>query len=391
MNKDEKIVDKALKFFRKHSMIIILVVIMIAFQILTGGLLFRPLNITNLILQNSYILVLAIGMLILIVLNHIDLSVGSIVAIVGAVSGVLMAQMNVPVYLTVIIAILFGALIGAFQGFWVTYIGVPAFIVTLAGQLAFRGLTMVILKGTTIAPLPESFQVFSSRFLPEFLPAVAGLKTNALIAGVLGIVLMIVSQNLTRKKKVKYKIKVESKNKYILKLVAISIVIAIFSYLMASYQGVPYILLILLALTLIYSFVMNRTKVGRHIYAIGGNIKAATLSGIKAKKISFLAFVNMGVLAAMSGLIYASRLNAATPQAGNGFELDAIAACYIGGASASGGVGKVIGAIVGGLVMAVLNNGMSLMGVGVDVQKAIKGAVLLGAVALDVYNRKKAN
>lgn len=391
MEKELNVVEKGLSFFRKNSMVIILVAIMFVFQILTNGLLMKPLNITNLFLQNSYILVLAIGMLILIVLNHIDLSVGSIVAIVGAIAGTLMTVKGIPVYLAVIISLLVGALIGGMQGFWVAVVGVPSFIVTLGGQLLFRGLTMFTLKGKTIAPLPTSFQVFSSKFVPEFLPPILGLKSNALILGVASVVLVGLSLLADRNKKITYDIEVESTPKFLFKLVAFAAVILGFSYILASHNGVPNILVILLAITLLYHFIMSRTKLGRHIYAIGGNIKAATLSGIESKKITFFAFVNMGVLAAVSGLIFASRLNASTPQAGMSFELDAIAACYIGGASASGGVGKVTGAIVGGFVMAILNNGMSLMGVGIDIQQAVKGIVLLMAVALDVYNRRKAH
>lgn len=391
MEKELNVIQKGLSVFRKNSMIIILVAIMFTFQILTNGLLMKPLNVTNLFLQNSYILVLAIGMLVLIVLNHIDLSVGSIVAFVGAIAGTMMTIKGYPVYVSVIIALIVGALIGGMQGFWVAVVGVPSFIVTLGGQLLFRGLTMVTLKGKTIAPLPTSFQVFSSKFLPEFLPPVMGLKANALIAGVAAIVIVVLSQIGARNKKIAYDIEVDSPIKFMAKIIAFSSIILGFSYILASHNGIPNILVILLLVTLLYHFIMSKTKLGRHIYAIGGNMKAATLSGIEAKKITLLAFVNMGILAAVSGLIFASRLNAATPQAGISFELDAIAACYIGGASASGGIGKVTGAIVGGFVMAILNNGMSLMGVGIDVQQAVKGIVLLIAVALDVYNSKKAH
>lgn len=389
MDNELSLLEKSLDFFRRNSMVVILISIMAIFQVLTKGLLFKPLNITNLFLQNSYILVLAIGMLILIVLNQIDLSVGSVAAVIGALAGTLMAVYKVPVGWTIIISLIAGAFIGGLHGFWVAGLGVPSFIVTLGGQLLFRGLTMVIVQGKTIAPLPKSFQVFSSKFVPEFLPAIAGLKVNALIVGVIAIAFLIISLISTRKKKIKYNIDVETKMLFTAKLIAFSLVIAIFSYIFASHNGIPNILIILLALILFYNYVLSRTKLGRHIYAVGGNIKAATLSGIQAKKITFFAFVNMGVLAAVSGLIFASRLNASTPQAGIGFELDAIAACYIGGASASGGVGKVVGAIIGGFVMAILNNGMSLMGVGIDIQQTVKGAVLMIAVALDVYNRKK--
>lgn len=381
--------EKLSDFFRKNSMTIILISIIIIFQILTGGLLLKPLNVTNLFLQNSHILVLTIGMLILIVLNHIDLSVGSIVAVIGAIAGVLMTKYQIPVGVTILISIVIGGLIGAMQGFWVAYLSVPAFIVTLAGQLLFRGLTMIILKGKTIAPLPKSFQFFSSKFIPEFLPEFGGLKMNAIIFGLVTSIILIVLSNNKRNKKIKYGQNVDKFIKFVFKNIAIILAIMGFSYLLASYQGLPVIMLILLFLIVIYNFVMNNTKIGRHIYAIGGNLQAAVLSGIEANRITFYGFVNMGVLAAISGLIFASRLNASTPQAGVSFELDAIAACYIGGASASGGIGKVVGAIIGGFVMAVLNNGMSLMGIGIDVQQAIKGLVLLAAVTLDIYNRKK--
>ena len=381
--------EKLSDFFRKNSMTIILISIIIIFQILTGGLLLKPLNVTNLFLQNSHILVLTIGMLILIVLNHIDLSVGSIVAVIGAIAGVLMTKYQIPVGVTILISIVIGGLIGAMQGFWVAYLSVPAFIVTLAGQLLFRGLTMIILKGKTIAPLPKSFQFFSSKFIPEFLPEFGDLKMNAIIVGLVTSIILIVLSNNKRNKKIKYGQNVDKFNKFVFKNIAIILAIMGFSYLLASYQGLPVIMLILLFLIVIYNFVMNNTKIGRHIYAIGGNLQAAVLSGIEANRITFYGFVNMGVLAAISGLIFASRLNASTPQAGVSFELDAIAACYIGGASASGGIGKVVGAIIGGFVMAVLNNGMSLMGIGIDVQQAIKGLVLLAAVTLDIYNRKK--
>lgn len=390
METQTSIKDRILSFFRNNSMTIILVAIIAIFFVLTNGLLLKPLNVTNIILQNSYILILAIGMLILIVLKHTDLSVGSIVAVVGALSGMLMTEMGLPVWLTIIIGLIVGALLGAMQGFWVAYLAVPSFIVTLAGQLLFRGITMIILKGKTIAPLPKSFQVFSSKFVPEFMGPIMGLKTNAVIFGLAAIAMIWISQISSRKKKVAHDIDVESPAKFIAKMSLFTAVIAGFSFLLGSYQGIPIILVILIALTYTYQYVMSRTKMGRHIYASGGNIKAAVLSGIKAQKITFFAFVNMGFLAAVSGLVFASRLNAATPQAGVSFELDAIAACYIGGASASGGIGKVIGAIIGGLVMAVLNNGMSLMGIGIDYQQAIKGIVLLAAVSLDVYNRRKA-
>ncbi|MCL6586600.1 MAG: sugar ABC transporter permease [Anoxybacillus sp.] len=375
---------------RSYSMVVALLLIMLLFQFLTDGILLRPLNVTNLILQNSYILVLAIGMMLVIITGHIDLSVGSVAAFVGALAGILMVQHHVPMTVTVIISLLLGAFIGAWQGFWIAYVRIPAFIVTLASMLLFRGLTMVVLKGQSIAPFPKSFQNISSGFLPDVFHG-KNLHLLTLIIGVLLSVLFIWLEIRKRNNAKKYGFDVIPVTMFIGKLVGIVIVITIFSYVLATYEGIPNILIILATLIIAYSFVANKTIVGRHIYAIGGNEKAAQLSGVKTKKVTFLVFVNMGVLAALSGLIFAARLNAATPKAGNLFELDAIAACFIGGASAYGGIGTVSGAIIGGLVMGVMNNGMSLLGLGIDWQQAIKGLVLLAAVAFDIYNKNKAS
>jgi putative multiple sugar transport system permease protein len=374
---------------RSYGMVIALVLIMLLFQILTGGILLRPLNITNLILQNSYILVLAIGMMLVIITGHIDLSVGSVAAFVGALAGILMVQHHVPMFVTFLISLLLGALIGAWQGFWVAYVKIPAFIVTLAGMLLFRGLTMIILEGQSIAPFPKSFQNISSGFLPDLFHG-QNLHIFTLVIGVIASILFIVSEIRKRNNQKKYGFAVSPAAVFGVKLIVIAAIIMVFSYVLATYEGIPTILVILATLIIAYSFVANKTVMGRHIYAIGGNEKAAQLSGIKTKRVTFWVFVNMGVLAALSGLIFAARLNAATPKAGNLFELDAIAACFIGGASAYGGVGTISGAIIGGLVMGVINNGMSLLGLGIDWQQAIKGLVLLAAVAFDIYNKNKA-
>ncbi|WP_445612390.1 multiple monosaccharide ABC transporter permease [Geobacillus sp. YF-1] len=374
---------------RSSSMVIALILIMLLFQVLTGGILLRPLNITNLILQNSYILVLAVGMMLVIITGHIDLSVGSVAAFVGALAGILMVQHQASVWLTMLICLLLGALIGAWQGFWVAYVNIPSFIVTLAGMLLFRGLTMVILEGQSIAPFPKTFQNMSSGFLPDVFHGGA-IHLFTIVIGVAASLLFIALEWRKRNSQKKYGFAVVPAPMFALKLAAIAVVIMIFTYILATYEGIPTILVILAALIIAYSFVANRTVVGRHIYAIGGNEKAAQLSGIKTKRVTFWVFVNMGVLAALSGLIFAARLNAATPKAGNLFELDAIAACFIGGASAYGGVGTIGGAIIGGLVMGVMNNGMSLLGLGIDWQQAIKGLVLLIAVAFDIYNKNKA-
>lgn len=378
------------KNIRQYGMIIALVFITILFQILTDGILLKPLNVTNLILQNSYILVLAIGMVLVIITGHIDLSVGSIAAFIGALSAIMMVEMQLPPFLAVIIALGVGALIGAWQGFWIAYVRIPAFIVTLAGMLLFRGLTMIILGGQSIAPFPNSFQKISSGFLPDWFGG-EGIHILTIVLGVILSLLVIWQEWKERKTQIKYNFETAPMWIFIAKVASLVAVVNVFTYVLATYKGIPNILVILFVLIVIYSFVMNRMIAGRHIYALGGNEKAAKLSGVKTKKVTFWVFVNMGAMAALSGLIFAARLNSATPKAGTNFELDAIAACFIGGASASGGIGTVIGAIIGGLVMGVMNNGMSLIGLGVDWQQGIKGLVLLLAVAFDIYNKSKTN
>ncbi|WP_379133550.1 multiple monosaccharide ABC transporter permease [Paenibacillus sp. sgz500958] len=376
------------KNIRQYGMIIALIFISIFFQILTDGILLKPLNVTNLILQNSYILVLAIGMVLVIITGHIDLSVGSVAAFIGALSAIMMVDMQMNPVAAVIISLLMGALVGAWQGFWVAYIKIPAFIVTLAGMLLFRGLTMIVLNGQSIAPFPKSFQRISSGFIPDWFSG-SSLHLLTIVIGVVLSALIVYQEFRTRKIQSKYGFEQVSVWFSAAKAAALVIVINAFTFVLAQYNGIPNILVILLVLIAIYSFVMNRMTMGRHIYALGGNEKAASLSGVKTKRVTFWVFVNMGVLAALSGLVFAARLNSATPKAGTNFELDAIAACFIGGASASGGIGTVIGAIIGGLVMGVMNNGMSLVGLGVDWQQGIKGLVLLLAVGFDIYNKSK--
>ncbi|MEC0136688.1 sugar ABC transporter permease [Paenibacillus macerans] len=378
------------KNIRQYGMIIALVFITVLFQILTDGILLKPLNITNLILQNSYILVLAIGMVLVIITGHIDLSVGSVAAFIGALAAIMMVNWQVPTFLAVILALIMGALIGAWQGFWVAYVKIPAFIVTLAGMLLFRGLTMIVLGGQSIAPFPKSFQRISSGFIPDWFGG-GGLHVLTVVLGILLSILYIWQEWKERRTQIKYQFEVPPMWTFVLQIAVLVAVINLFTLVLATYNGIPNILIILFFLIVIYSFVMNRMVAGRHIYALGGNEKAAKLSGVKTKKVTFWVFVNMGALAALSGLIFAARLNSATPKAGTNFELDAIAACFIGGASASGGIGTVVGAIIGGLVMGVMNNGMSLIGLGVDWQQGIKGLVLLLAVAFDIYNKSKTN
>ena len=374
---------------RQYSMLIALIVMIVLFEILTGGVFLKPQNVTNLILQNSYVIILAIGMLLCIISSgSIDLSVGSVVAITGALLGVLIVQNGMNPWLAVIITLIVGALIGVWQGFWIAYVGIPAFIVTLAGMLIFRGLTLYILQGMTLSPFPSDFLAISSGFLPG---AKSGaLNISALIFGAAAMLLYaLVKVSMYRHRK-KSGYDVAPIGAFMVQLIVILAVIALFSIWLSLYEGIPILLLILLALILAYSFFTNKTVSGRHLYAMGGNEKAAVLSGINTKKALFLTFVNMGVLAALGGIVFTSRLQSATPTAGNGFEMDAIAACYIGGAAVMGGSGTVLGAVVGALVMGVINNGLSIMGVGSDITQVIKGLVLLAAVVFDIVSKKNA-
>ncbi|MCK0472373.1 multiple monosaccharide ABC transporter permease [Halalkalibacter sp. APA_J-10(15)] len=375
---------------RSYGMIVALMFIILLFSILSDGILLRPLNVTNLILQNSYILVLAIGMVMVIIAGHIDLSVGSVCAFVGAIAAIFMIEMQMPTVVAIFLCLLLGALIGAWHGFFIAYLKMPSFIVTLAGMLLFRGLTMVVLGGQSLSPYPAEFRLISSGFIPDipFL-GLSSYHVLTIIVGALLSLLVIFSELKERRVQLKNKFSVLPTGFFIAKLVAMVAVINVFTFVLASYRGIPNILVILFVLIVVFSFIMNKTVMGRHIYATGGNQKAAELSGVKTKRVTFWVFVNMGFLSAIAGLIYAARLNAATPRAGTMFELDAIAAAFIGGASMAGGVGTIVGAVVGGLVMGVMNNGMSLIGITIDWQQAIKGLVLLAAVGFDIYNRNK--
>jgi putative multiple sugar transport system permease protein len=374
--------------FRQYGMVVALVLIVILFQVWTSGILLKPLNVTNIVQQNGYILILAIGMVIVIISGHIDLSVGSIAGFVGAMSAVLMIRYDMPWPVAVVVCLLLGALIGAWQGFWIAYVGIPSFIVTLAGMLVFRGATQYLLEGQSIAPFPRSFSQVSSGFLPE----VGGASLYHWPTVILGVFVMaaaIWQQIRQRRTQTRYGFDVLPLVWFIAKCAAIVAALAAFTLLLASYRGVPVVGIILAVAFVLYAFLMRSTVFGRQVYAVGGNVAAARLSGVKTKRVTFLVFVNMGLLSALAGLLFAARLNSATPQAGIGMELEAIAAAFIGGASANGGVGTVFGAIIGGFVLGVLNNGMSLIGIGSDIQQLIKGLVLLAAVGFDVYNKKK--
>ncbi|WP_103506259.1 MULTISPECIES: multiple monosaccharide ABC transporter permease [Streptomyces] len=374
---------------RQYGMLFALGLIVALFQIWTGGDLLLPRNISNLILQNSYILILAIGMMIVIIAGHIDLSVGSLTALVGAVAAVLMVQQQIPWPVAVALTLLMGAAAGALQGFFIAYIGIPSFIVTLAGMLLFRGLTEIFLDGQTMGPFPSGLQKVANGFLPEVGPA-TNYHNLTLLLGLVLIVFVILQEVRDRRRQREFSLQEVPPTLFALKLAALVAVILVATLLLASYKGAPVVLLILAALLVGFGYVMRNAVAGRHVYAIGGNLGAAKLSGVKDKRVTFAVFLNMGVLAALAGLVFAARFNAASPKAGINFELEAIAAAFIGGASMSGGVGTVLGAIIGGLVLGVLNNGMNLVGVGTDWQQVIKGLVLLAAVGFDVWNKRRA-
>ncbi|GHH83499.1 multiple monosaccharide ABC transporter permease [Streptomyces capitiformicae] len=373
---------------RQYGMLIALGLIVAFFAILTDGDLLLPRNVSNLVLQNSYILILAIGMMLVIVAGHIDLSVGSLTAFVGAFAAVLTVQHDVSWPVAVVLCLLAGGVAGAAQGFFIAYLGIPSFIVTLAGMLVFRGVTEIFLEGQTLGPFPDGLQKMGNGFLPE-----TGPQTNyhniTLLLGFAMIAFVVIQEMRDRRRQQEFALDVVPRNIFLLKLVAITAALLSVTMLLASYKGAPIILLILGALVVGYGYLMRNSVFGRHIYAIGGNLPAAKLSGVKDKKVTFLVFVNMGVLAALAGLAIAARLNAASPKAGLSYELEAIASAFIGGASMSGGVGTVLGAIIGGVVLGVLNNGMNLLSVGTDWQQVIKGLALLAAVGFDVWNKRK--
>jgi putative multiple sugar transport system permease protein len=373
---------------REYGMIACMVAIVVFFQVVTDGTLLRPLNLTNLVLQNSYIVVMALGMLLVIVAGHIDLSVGSTVGFVGALAAVLIVNVGMPPIPAALICLAVGGAIGAAQGYWVAYLRIPSFIVTLAGMLIFKGLTLALLQGQSVGPFPVEFQKLSSGFIPDVITGGPVRVTSVLAGAAIALILLVLNAR-RRMAQQKQGFATEAFGLFAVKNAVTAALILGFSYLLATYRGLPNVLIVMFALILFYRFVTARTVIGRRIYALGGNEKAAKLSGIRTERLTFLTFVNMGVLAGLAGLIFAARLNTATPKAGLGFELDVIAACFIGGASASGGVGKVTGAVIGALIMGVMNNGMSILGVGIDYQQVIKGLVLLAAVFLDVYNKNK--
>ncbi len=390
MNKALNTVKNNLK---QYSMMLALVFIVIMFQILTGGKLLFPMNVYNIINQNAYIVILAIGMLLCILgSGSIDLSVGSVVGVVGACAGVFIMKWKWDPYLSILLCMGVGILIGMWQGFWIAYVKIPAFIVTLAGMLVFRGATLLILQGGKAIPVfPAEYKQFFVGTTPEFIGTwtVFGIKLylTCFLLGLLIAAAYCLLQVFSNQSKKRKGYEYASTGSLIARMVIISAIIIWFFTLLARYKGIPAVLLVLGVIAAAYTFITNKTVLGRHIYAMGGNAKAARLSGVKTDRLMFISYVNMGLLAGIAGMVFAARLDSATPMAGDGFELDAIGACFIGGASAYGGIGTVSGTVIGALIMGILNNGMNIIGMDSNVQRLVKGLVLLAAVAFDVMSQ----
>ncbi|MFY1670471.1 multiple monosaccharide ABC transporter permease [Plantactinospora sp. WMMB334] len=380
---------------RQSGIYVAFALIVLLFSVLTDGALLQPQNISNIVVQNSYVLILAIGMILIIIAGHIDLSVGSVVAVTGAVAAVLMVEHDVPWPLALVVTLVVGGLIGAWQGFWVAYFGIPAFIVTLAGMLLFRALTLTVLGNQGIGPFPDPVRTLANGFTEGYLGNVGlgvlgGADLFSLLVGIAAVVGFAVVQWRGRMARLAYQQGVEPFPLFVFKIAAVAVVVMTVVVQLARFRNLPWVLVLLAGLVLAYTLLTNRAVFGRQIYAVGGNLQAATLSGVKVRSVVFWIFVNMGVLAALAGIIFAGRLNQAGPTAGNAFELDAIAAAFIGGAAVQGGVGRVVGAITGGLIMGVINNGMSLIGAPSERVMLVKGAVLLAAVAFDVWTKRRA-
>ena len=381
---------KVYEVLKKYTMVIVLVAVVVLFAVNTGGKMLLPQNVNNLIAQNAYVFVLATGMLLCILTGgNIDLSVGSVVCFIGAVGGKMMVTNGMNSYLSMLVMVLVGILIGAWQGFWIAYVRIPPFIVTLAGMLVFRGLSNVVLDGMTLAPMPDDFLGLFNNYVPDFF-GMEGFNMTCFLVGVIVCViyvLMVFKGRITRAKK---GYRVEPLTGALIKMVLICAAVLAFMFRLAQYKGIPNSLVWIAVVIAIYTYISSKTTVGRYFYAVGGNEKATKLSGINTNRVYFLAYLNMGFLAAIAGMVTTARLNSSNPTAGTNFEMDAIGACFIGGASAYGGTGTVPGVIIGALLMGVLNLGMSIMGVDQNMQKVVKGLVLLAAVIFDVVSKRKA-
>lgn len=374
---------------RDYGMYIALFVIMLTFSVMTDGLFMSSRNISNLLDSAGYIAVLAVGMTLVIVIRHIDLSVGFVAGFLGAVAAIFLTQMGMSVWLVIPIVLVFGIIIGLFNGFLIAKIGIPAFVATLAGMLIFRGALLNVTESTgTIIVNDDLFNALGNGFIPS-LVEVNGLHLLSLLVGFIGIALYIYSELSTRRNKVKYGFDVISLQIFIFKLLFVSFIIGYITWVLAGYNGFSWTVVIMLLVVVVYHFLSTKTVLGRNIYAVGSNPEAAHLSGINVTKITMIVFGSMGMLAALSGILFTARLQSATTTAGTLFELDAIAAAYVGGVSSAGGVGKVTGAIIGAIVMASLSSGMNLLGVGISYQYMIRGGVLAAAVIFDVMTRKQ--
>lgn len=380
--------DRVKETLKKNTMLIALVVVTIFFAIGTNGTLLYPRNVTMLIAQNGYVVILAVGMLICILTGgNIDLSVGSIVALIGAIAGNLIVIQKMNIWLAILICLGFGILIGVLQGFWIAYIRIPAFIVTLAGMLLWRGLALDVLNGLTINPFPENYLNLFNSYIPDIFEG--ELNILCIILGFIACIAFVMIQSIGRINKQRKGYDQESLLITIIKTAVICAVVLILSYTLARFKGLPAILILLVIVVMIYAYFTTKTVPGRYLYAMGGNEKAAKLSGINTNRVLFLAYVNMAFLSALAALVCVARFNSAAPTAGDSYELDAIGACFIGGASAYGGIGTVAGVVIGAIFMGVLNNGMSIMGIDSDKKMIVKGIVLLAAVAFDVISKKR--
>jgi putative multiple sugar transport system permease protein len=373
---------------RQSGIYIAFVLVVALFAVLTDGRSLAAANVSTIVTQYAYVLVLAIGMLIVIVAGHIDLSVGSVLAVVGAVAARLAITYGQPWWVAALAGLAVGVVIGAWQGFWVAYVGVPAFIVTLAGMLLFRGLDYLVLENISLSGFPSSYQKIATGYLNGLMGGY-GYDAFTLLIGALAVAGFVVQQLRTRRARVKYQQVVEALPVLLLKIVVVGAVVMWFAYQLATARGLPIVLITLAVLIMAYVVITKSTVFGRQVYAIGGNLSAAMLSGVNVRKVNFWIFVNMGFLAGVAGVIFSAYTNGAQPAAGTGAELDAIAAAFIGGAAVTGGVGTIVGAMVGGLLVAVINNGMIILGLGQEWQFIIRGMVLLLAVAFDVYNKRR--
>lgn len=399
MSEKIKTSQKANLNVKQYGMIIMLVLVYVFFAILTGGKNLTPMNINNLIMQNGYVVILAVGMLLCVLTGNVDLGVGSVVASCGAVAGRLIIDYGVSSPVAMLAALAVGILFGVFVGFFVAVLEIPPFIVTLATMLMGRGLCYVILQAQTKGPLPTSYNWIGTGFVPTIpigagengLNGGKGIDLLCLIVGIIICVAIIFMEIRGVASDKKHGLPVVPVWQLVVKNAVIVAIIGFFFWKLANYNGIPIVLVLMAILVAIYQFITTCTVAGRQIYAMGGNAKAAQLSGINTKKVYFWVYTNMGMLAGIAGIVLSARNQSATPKAGDGFEMDAIASCYIGGAATSGGVGTIIGAVVGAFIMGILNNGMSLAGFDTNIQKIVKGLVLLGAVTFDLLSKRKKN